>query len=90
MPATRKESWSGPLQASEATVAATDNIVSHFHQTAFVIQKGRGAQVSGNAVVTDNPQDIVVSIDGQASNAGDNKVVPVPQPDANSTPAAKG
>lgn len=91
MSGNRIHGWRHALQASGATVEATDNIVSHFHQTAFVIQKARAVpHVSGNAIVSDNPQDVVVRIDGESSNPGDNKLVPVPKPDADSPPAAKG
>lgn len=71
----RIHSWRHALYASEAAVTATGNTVSRFHKAAFVIQKPpTPAQVSRNTVVSDNPQDAILLINGEAAEVGDNKL----------------
>ena len=52
-------------------------MVSDFHQSAFVIQQPTApAIVSGNSVVSDNEQAVIVLIDGKPADIGDNKLTP--------------
>ena len=60
-------SWRHALHASAAAVTADNNTVSNFFRAAFVVSKPSGpANVFDNTAVSDNPDDEVVSIDGDA------------------------
>lgn len=65
--------WRHALHATEAAVSASKNTVSNFHNAAFVIQKPSvPADVYGNTAVSKNPQDVVVSLEGESGVVKDN------------------
>lgn len=67
--------WRHALLATEATVSASGNRVSNFHNTALVIQQPkRPADVYGNRAISKNPRDSVVSLEGTAGVVRDNQV----------------
>ena len=71
--------WRHALHATAATIVADNNTVNNFFRTAFVVNKPpKPAHVFGNTAVSDNPQDKVVSIDGDAGVVTDNQLRPKP------------
>jgi hypothetical protein len=67
--------WRHGLFASEATVSASDNRVSNFHQTALVVQKPKSpANLYGNTAFSSDAKDQVISLDGDAGVVRDNEL----------------
>ncbi len=66
--------WRHALHATEAKVVATDNSVSSFHKSAFVLQKPvQPFHVSGNRVDLANGGHDSVLIDGAPDALGENE-----------------
>lgn len=65
--------WRHALHATEASVLASNNTVSDFHNAAIVIQKSNSpADVYGNMAISKYPKDKVVSLDGESGVVRDN------------------
>lgn len=75
--------WRHGLHATKARVVVTANTVSHFHGTAFSIQKPvHPANVYGNKAISSNPKDKILSISGETGVVSDNQMLTEP----NATP----
>ena len=79
MTANKIHDWRHGLHATEASVSASRNTVSHFHGAAFVVQKSvRPAHVYGNTAISKNPKDKVVSLSGETGVVNDNQLLKQP------------
>ena len=76
MTGNRIHGWRHALHASGASVSATQNRVSQFAKTAFVVRESsEPANVYGNTAVSKDPNSKVLSISGEAGVVRDNELV---------------
>ena len=67
--------WRHALHATEASVSASKNTVSSFHNAAFMIQKSNSStNVYGNTAISKNPKDSVVALDGETGLVTSNQL----------------
>lgn len=76
MTANKINGWRHGLHATEASLNVTNNTVSNFHGSAFVVQKSIApANIHNNIAISQNPTGKAVSISGETGIVRNNKLV---------------
>ena len=75
MTANKINGWRHGLHATETRVNVSNNTVSNFHGSAFVVQKSIApANIHHNIAISQNPADKAVSISGETGIVSNNKL----------------